>query len=283
MPASREVVSYASVAAGAVFAVALLRWFPIVPPPVVSTPKKVVMAPTFVSPEVSVPAVKEEPKLELAPPRPPAAVLAGHNQPPPTIQRRIQTPMPQPIKATQPREMAVKSQIEPESSSATDGHASRSAGPPAKDGQAPKARESPSVRSKAPKSPRSSTPFPPVPEAKPASEIQAAPKDVPAAVLPDTAPSVKSVGVAVPLPAVPLPAAGRPAGLRAKVADTAKFKEKLLDAAARHQATITFEESLIRIGVPAEKRDELRKSVERVIFDFLADDGTDVRIEIFSP
>lgn len=71
-------------------------------------------------------------------------------------------------------------------------------------------------------------------------------------------------------------------GLRAKIGDVTKFKEKVQGIASQFSATVVFKES-IRIEVSADRRAALKSALDRAIFEFLSDDGSDIQIELVSP
>lgn len=96
---------------------------------------------------------------------------------------------------------------------------------------------------------------------------------------PSPVPALKKE-VEMPMPALIAPPVSRPVAIRARISDTLNFKSKILDVVNRHSANISFDGSSVHIRASAAGRDALKSDIEMFIFDYLSDEGTDIRIEI---
>lgn len=230
---AREKLAYVMVCMGALLAVALIRWFPIVPSPrgslrTVLDASPVVAPPASAPPSTSTPliprriasapvierrAASEVAPVESAVVLPPAPVL-----PAAPISRPLLPALPS--RASAPRRAAGAARAEP-------------------------GKDTPFV-------------LPPKPETfaeRPAREV-----DLPPPILPGGAP--------------------RPQGIRARLGDIEKFTGRLREIAAFHEAGLTVRSGGFRLSVPAARRDELKKSVNAAILEFLSEDGTEIHVEI---
>lgn len=85
----------------------------------------------------------------------------------------------------------------------------------------------------------------------------------------------------VPVPVVaPL---SRAAVLRARVSDPGQFKEKLKETVSRQGARFLAVEPRIRIEVSSDTRAALKAAINKLIFECLSDEGSDLQIELVSP